>query len=262
MTTPRFVLVLAIFILTFAQMARAAVPPRAQDAFQDGRYILAATLSEAEGSAEAFAFAARARTADAITREHDVCLDCLIHAEQSAQTAIDRDAKLAEGYVQLAIAIGFRGRIISSFAAQSEGLAEKGRAAIDKALALDPANVWARASLGGWHLEIVHRAGSFLAGTLYGANEEDGLKLFQAALAADPGSLLVRFHYALSILALDPARFRAQAAKALDDGNTDPSTDHLTKLTRAHAENLRALLKSGTDAEIATLVRRLQGYPD
>ena len=257
----RFAMILALCAPLCAPAAYADVPARARQAFDDGRFILAATLCEAEGSAEAYAFAARARTADAITRDGDVCLDCLIHAEQSAQTAIDRDPKLAEGYVQLAIAIGFHGRIVGSMEAQSEGLAEKGRAAIDKALELDPANIWARASLGGWHLEIVHRAGSFLAGALYGAREEDGLKLFQEALTADPDSLLVHFHFALSILALDPERFRAEAAKALDAGYQDPRADALTRFTRTHTEALRELLKSGTGDEIAALVRRYQNYP-
>jgi tetratricopeptide (TPR) repeat protein len=261
MIMPRFVALLALCTVLCASVARAEVPARAHEAFADGRFILAATLCEAEASAEALAFAARARIADAITRDDDVCLDCLVHAEQTAKAAIARDPNLAEAYVQLAIAIGFRGRLVSAFLAQADGLAESGRAAIDKALELDPANIWARASLGGWHLEIVSRAGPFLARTLYDANEEDGLKFFHEALAADLGSLVVHYHFALSILALDAERFRAEAEKSLADGAKDPRADALTLFTRTRAENLRALLKSGSDGEISALVRKYQGYP-
>ena len=257
----RLLALLTLCALFGASVARAEIPARARDAFADGRFVLAATLCEAEASAEALAFAARARIADAITREDEVCLDCLLHAEQSARAAIERDPNLAEGYTQLAIALGFHGRLISAFEAQSESLAEKGRAAIDKALEIDPANVWARASLGGWHLEIVHRAGSLLANTLFGANEEEGLKLLRDAVSADPGSLVVRYHFALSILALDAERFRAEATKALDDASKDPRTDALTRFTRARAEKLRALLTSGTVEQIKDLVRLDQGYP-
>lgn len=257
----RLVTLLTLFVLLCASGARAEVPARAHEAFADGRFVLAATLCEAQASAQALAFAARARIADAITRDNDVCLDCLLHAERSARSAIERDPNLAEGYTQLAIAIGFRGRLVSAFLAQSESLAEKGRAAIDKALELDPANVWARASLGGWHLEIVHRAGSLFAGTLYGATEEDGLKYFRAALVADPGSLVVHYHFALSVLALDADRFHAEAAKALDDAHKDSRTDALTRFTRARVEKLRALLKSADAGEIEVLVRKYQGYP-
>jgi hypothetical protein len=259
---PLLLLVLCTVLFgRFADHAAASIPPRAQEAYDDGRFIMAATLAEADGSADALAFAARARIADAVTRDDDVCVDCLVHAEQTAQSAIKRDAKVAEGYVQFAIALAFRGRRVSTMEAQSESMPERGRAAIDKALELDPTNLWARASSGGWHLEIVHRAGSLLAAVIYGAHEDEGLRLFRAALAADPTNLIVHYHFSLSILALDPERFRAEAERALDDGAKDTRTDALTRLMRVRAEKLRALLKAGTDDEVAALVHHYQGYP-
>lgn len=257
----RSVLLLTLGLALWPPSAIASIPARAQQAYADGRFIMAATLGEAEGSGEAMAFAAQARIADAITRDEGICIDCLVRAEETAQTAIARDPKLAEGYVQLAVAIGFRGRLLSVMEAQSEGLAEKGRAAIDKALELDPTNVWAHAALGGWHLEIVRRAGALLAGALYDAREDEGLKFFRQALAADPNSLVIHFHYALSILALDVEKFRVEATRALDEGDKDTRTDTMTRLTREHLEKLRAALKSATDKEIAALVRHFQGFP-
>ncbi len=240
--------------------ASAEVPQTAQTAYADGKFIAAASVAEAEGSADALAFAARARIADAIMRD-DLCLDCLIKAEALAQAAISRDPNQAEGYVQLAIAIGFRGRLVSTLDAQSEGLAEKGRAAIDRARELDPLNSWARASLGGWHLEIVHRAGSILASVLYGANEEEGLSNFRAAIKGDPGSLLLHYHFALSILALDDKRFRDEALATLEAGLKDPRADTMTAFTRKRAFTLIEKLKGGSQDDIETLVRHYQGYP-
>lgn len=246
------------------------IPGTARTAFEDGRFLLAAEIAESEGSLKSLAFAARARIADSITRTEGICHTCLVKAEATAQRAITTDycktqpdpAALAESHVQLAIAIGFRGRLVDTIEAQSEGLAEKGRAAIDSALKLDPLNVWARASLGGWHLEIVHRGGSILASVIYGANEEEGLKNFRSALAADPGSLLLHYHYALSILALDAARFRGEALAELQAGYKDPRADALTQFTRKRTDVLMEKLKSGSIEEIETLVRRFQGYPD
>ena len=110
-------------------------------------------LPKPKARAEALAFAARARIADAdharrrrLSRLPD---PRRADAQRPRSSAIPN---CAEGYIQLAIAIGFRGRLVSAFEAQSEGLAERGRAAIDKALELDPRTFWARASLGGWHL--------------------------------------------------------------------------------------------------------------
>jgi hypothetical protein len=240
--------------------ASAEIPQTARTAYADGKFIVAATLAESEGSADALAFAARARVADAIMRE-DVCLDCLTRAQTTAEMAIAQDPNQAEGYVQLAIAIGFRGRLLGTLDAQSEGLAEKGRAAIDRALELDPPNAWARASLGGWHLEIVHRAGSILASILYGANEEEGLENFRAGMAGDPGSLLLHYHYALSILALDAERFRSEALGTLQTGCKDKRTDALLAFTRKRAERLIETLKTRNLDEIAALVHHYQGYP-
>lgn len=240
--------------------ASAEIPQNARTAYADGKFIVAANLAESEGSADALAFAARARVADAIMRE-DLCLDCLTRAQATAEMAIAQDPNQAEGYVQLAIAVGFRGRLLGALDAQSEGLAEKGRTAIDRALELDPLNAWARASLGGWHLEIVHRAGSILASVVYGANEEEGLENFRAGMKGDPGSLLLHYHYALSILALDAERFRNEALDTLQTGCKDTRTDALLAFTRKRAERLIETLKTGNFDEIAALVRHYQGYP-
>jgi hypothetical protein len=240
--------------------ASAEIPQGARTAYADGKFIIAANLAESEGSADALSFAARARVADAIMRE-ELCLDCLTRAQATAEMAIAQDPNQAEGYVQLAVAIGFRGRLLSTLEAQSEGLAEKGRAAVDRALQLDPSNAWARASLGGWHLEIVHRAGRILASVLYDANEEEGLANFRAGLAGDPGSLLLHYHYALSILALDTERFRAEALETLQTGCKDKRTDALLAFTRKRAERLMETLKTGSLDEIGGLVHHYQGYP-
>lgn len=255
----------AAFLVTLwlgaAATAAAQIPERARNAFAAGNYLIAASLAEGDGSADALAFAARARIADAITREDGLCRDCLIEAETVAETAIKHDPNNAEAYVQLAIAIGFRGRLVSTLEAQAEGLAEKGRAAIDRALECDPNNAWARASLGGWHLEIVHRAGPILASVLYGAREEDGLASFRQAVAADPG-LLLQYHFALSLLALDTQRFRDEALAALAAAAKDTRDDALTAFTRARAQKLEHTVRQGSLDEIDALVRRYQGYPD
>jgi tetratricopeptide (TPR) repeat protein len=253
------------------------LPSTAARAYHDGNYVLAANLAEAAGSAEALAFAARARNADAVTREKGLCLTCLEKAEATARAAILAGTAqrgsfgtsdyllhkpaLAQAYVQLAIAIGLRGRLLDASEAQAEGLAEKGRAAIDRALELDPQNDWARASLGGWHLEIVRRAGPVLASVMYGASEREGLESLRAALASDPSNLLLAHHFALTLLALDVARYRSEASKALLSGLADTTDDALTAFTRKRADQLLELLKAGEPEDIEALVRKYQGYP-
>lgn len=247
--------------IALAGAALAGIPPKAESAYNAGKFIDAATFAEADGSAEALAFAARARIADAIMRDGPFCEPCLKSAEVIAQTAIDRDPKHAEGYIQFALALGFRGRLIPLFEAKEEQLPEKGRAAIDKALELAPHNAWGLAARGAWNLEIVHRAGPVLADVTYGAGRTRGLKDFRDALANDPKNLLLHFHFALTILALDVDDFRAEAAAALAAGEEDPRTDALNRFTRKRARELSALLDTGSNKEIRALVRKFQGYP-
>jgi hypothetical protein len=230
-------------------------------AYAAGNFIRAADIAQSDGSAEALAFAARARIADAVMREDIYCKACLTIAETIAQSAIDRDPKTADGYIQLAIALGFRGRVIPLMDAKAERLPERGREAIDKALELAPHNAWALAARGAWNLEIVQRAGPVLADVTYGAKRTEGLRYFHEALAADPGNLLLHFHYALTILALDADEFRTEAISAIEAGYKDPRADALTKFTRKRADTLNSLLKVGKSDEIEALVRHYQGYP-
>lgn len=251
----------AVLSILVANAALAGIPPNAESAYTAGRFMDAAAFAEADGSAAALAFAARARIADAIMRDGPYCEPCLRSAETIAQTAIDRDPKHAEGYIQFALALGFRGRLIPLLEAKEQLLPEKGRAAIDTALKLAPHNAWALAARGAWNLEIVHRAGPVLADVTYGAGRNSGLNDFREALARDRNNLLLHFHFALTILALDMKGFRAEAAAALVAGERDTRADALSQFTRKRARELAGLLKTGTDKEIKALVRKFQGYP-
>jgi tetratricopeptide (TPR) repeat protein len=236
------------------------IPPAAAQAFANGDYLRAASIAESNGSPRALAFSARAHTAYAVSREI-LCGPCLVEAEAKARAAIEADPMLADAYVQLAVAMGLRGRLLDSIEAQSEGLAEKGRAALDRALELDPQNAWARASLGGWHLEIVRRAGPVLASTLFGASKSEGLRNFRAALAQDLGNGMLRYHFALSVLALDVDEHHDEARTALAWASESGRHDAMMKLTRERALHLLRTLKTGTNRDVFTLVRKYQGYP-
>lgn len=252
----------SVFALStlLASAAFADVPPKAQVAYRDGSFVTAANIAEANGTAEALAFAARARIADAIMRDGPYCKPCLATAETIAQSAIDRDPEFAEGYVQLAIALGLRGRFTPLMDAKAEQLPERGREAIDKALKLSPQDPWALAARGAWNLEIVKRAGPVLAEITYGAERTKGLADFRAALAADPDNLVLHFHFALSILALDAEEFAPEALAVLEAGDKDSRNDALVRFTRKRTAELENTLKAGKPRDVEALVRKLQGY--
>lgn len=256
------VIVLALLLCALPARAGAGQPSSALAAYRLGAYEQAASISEHEGTASSFAFAAQALIADAISRKDGFCVPCLEKAEKLAERAIELDPRLIDGYLQEAVAIGFRGRSIGLGEARNQGLAEKARAILDRAMAINPNNVWARASLGAWHLEIVRHAGRILASFAYGASRDDGLNLYRAALKDAPDIAVLHFHFALSILALDPVEFRLEAERELRHTLSIQSEDALTTYIRAQAGTVLQAMQSDTSTQLEALVLKLQGYPN
>lgn len=255
----RFAGAVLIGVLAWVGSARADVPRAAETAYHAGNYERAAALCNADGSPAALAFAARSVIADAITRPTGFCEPCLRHAIAFADQAIARDASLVEGYLQKSVAIGFRGRVIGVSQARTEGLADEVRQLLDKAMELDPDNVWARASLGAWHLEIVHHAGSVLASVMYGASEAEGLHLFRRAIAADPTNALLQMNFALSLLAMDDEDLVPEARRALEATRTIVSKDYLVRHAQAQAQELAGAIDRGDSETMKRLVLQFQG---
>jgi len=244
-----------------AQAAGPVMPDGAVLAYKAGRYAEAARVAEQAGTAHALAFAARALIADAITRPDGLCTDCLRQAVALARRASSLDPMNVEAHLQEAVALGFLGRSMGVFAARREGLAEKVREQLDKALAIEPGNPWARASLGAWHLEIVTHAGALLATILYGAEESDGLSLYRTALRDLPDEALLRLQFALALLALDQDERLSEAREVLQGVAAATREDAMTGFARDRARQLLAAIASKRSADIRRLVLKFQGYP-
>lgn len=256
----RTVMMAVLCGLACAGLANAAVPRSAENAYHAGAYDRAVTLCDIEGSAESLAFAAQAIIADAITRPAGFCEPCLRRAIAKGDQAIARDPQRVEGYLQKSIAIGFRGRAIGVSQARAEGLADEAFALLERAVAMAPANAWAQASLGAWHLEIVQHAGPVLANLMYGASRAQGLQHYQAALTLDPHSALLQMNFALALLAMEDEAVIADARRALEIAIADESPDHLVRYTRNQAQQLLQGLNSQDQKLVSRLVRQFQGW--
>jgi len=246
--------------LACAGFAEAAVPRSAENAYHAGAYDRAVTLCDAEGSAASLAFAAQALIADAITRSGGFCEPCLRRAIAKADQAILRDPQRVDGYLQKSIAIGFRGRAIGVSQARAEGLADEALVLLERAVAMAPANAWAQASLGAWHLEIVQHAGPLLADLMYGASRDKGLLHFRTALTLDPHSALLQMNFALALLAMEREDMITEATRALEIAIADDSQDHLVNHTRHQARQLLQALSDRDLKTVSRLVRQFQGW--
>lgn len=195
-----------------------ALPARAETLatlWQRGEYQ--ALIDRLTGRQEAGSLALMARAHLALGRFIAPQSDWPRHvraALAASQAAVAADPDLVEARLQHALALGYRGLQIGPVMAHLNGLAEAARAEIDAALALDAQDPWALAVSGGWHLEIVDRAGPGLAEDLYGATLADGLAAFDRALALDPANPTLHVEFAAALLRHD-RRGKAGAARGL-----------------------------------------------
>ena len=225
-----------------------------------GNYDAAMRAGAAANSAEGFAIAARAALADAAMRPQP-CLSCLKRAEDFARHAVAADATEADGHIWLAAALGLETRITGLIRARLSGSPAQAKSALDIALKDDPHNAYALAAMGGWNVEIVRVGGAFLARTLYGAKEEDGIGFFDRAVAAAPGNVAVRYQIALSLAGYQPDLFRSRIVTELDAAVRDVPQTAYEKFIQGRAAELQALLKRGDADALASRVRFFQGYP-
>ena len=217
----------------------------AQAAFRDGRFAEAADLGEAEGSSAGLALAAEALTIEGFFRTpEDRRPPLFARAVALAARAVEADPANPEAHLQSAHALGRHAQTIGVLEALDEGYATRIRAALDRALALDPDIAAAHVTLGAWHAEIVATLG-FMAGVLYGASEADALAHYQRALALAPDDASVNLEFALGLLTLDD-RDEANLARAralLEHALAQTVEDAHGEITRQRAEERLARLE-------------------
>ena len=183
----------------------------------NGDFYQAAEIANQIGTSEGFSLAASALAIHGYEIAPDEEKEELfLRAIAYAEKAVAMDPHNSESYLQVSHTLGRYAQVIGVAKALSGGFAEKTKAAMDKAISLDPKKYRAHLSLGSWHAEIVAAAG-FMANLLYGANEEDALASYQTALKLAPKSNVVHFEYAVGLMKLneknsDLARIHLQMA--------------------------------------------------
>lgn len=250
----------ASLVLVFSTTVASAADPAPIELYKAGKYEDAIKAGTAQNDAEGYTVAARAELAKEMMRDAP-CLVCLQQAEAYARKAVADDPKRPECRIYLAAALGYESRIIGTMAARFKGYAEDAKSNIDAALASQPGDAWALAALGGWHLAVVEGGGRLLASMTYGASVDKGLKAFDAAIAADPGNIVIRFQYALSFSDYDREAYAKQIERALQAAaNGQPKTAY-DAFTQGRARALLDTMKRGEWKTYDALVRRYQGYP-
>lgn len=233
----------------------AAEPQPAARLYAAGNFMAAADAAESQGSPESLAFAARALLAECMSaRDPSRVDDLLTRAEDAARLALQSDANSVDARLQLALAMGVRGRRASLSDAVRHGYARHGRRLIEEAIALDPNEPWAHALMGGWHLEVLRRGGR--AGAIaYGARVSTGIAEFERARALAPNDPIIAVQFAVALLELDAEHYADRAGTLLNAAARMQPRDALESHARREARRIVAVLERDGAVAASVAVR-------
>ncbi|GAB3356838.1 MULTISPECIES: tetratricopeptide repeat protein [Giesbergeria] len=100
---------------------------------------------------------------------------------------------------------------ISVAKALAQGVGNKVKHSLERAIALAPAHADARMVLGVFHAEVIDKVGPLIGGMTYGAKKDVALRLFQETLQLQPESALARTEYADALIMLEGSARMAEA---------------------------------------------------
>lgn len=235
-------LIIIVALLLALSGAQAADLDEAKQLYGQGAMAAAAKLARSVGTADGYALAAQATLVDAVyLADRASRADLFAQAAEDARLALALDSHHVDAHLQLAMALGQiadRDPITAHF----KGYAHEGKTHLDRALALAPDYPWAHGLLGIWHLQIVKHASSALADRWYGATQEAGLRHCAKAAELGPDILAVQLGCAVSMLELDPKRYRPEVMQKLATITRMPADDAAERLVRDEAHRLIAEL--------------------
>jgi hypothetical protein len=261
LATKAGLILVAALLFHAAALARA---PRYEDAlaqYNAGAFVKAAEAARSLGTAEGLALAARATLAHATTAVPVTArLPYLEAAQADARAALEKDERLVGAHMQLVVALGQTARIKGVLSAQLEGIPQETRAHIRRALEIDPQNPWALTATGAWNLEVVRNIR--FAARLLGASKAKGHEAFRAALEADPGNLVPRYQYALTLLSFKRADYRAIAERMLAEALALKPRDAYARIMQARCARLQGALAQDDADALALLLAAYRGEED
>lgn len=234
-----------------------ASPEQAYAAWARGDWADARRCGQALATAEGYALSALARlTAVAHVPDRARRKAAVKAAIADVQRALDRDPDNITALLQAASAYGFRARWSESFSD-----VRAARRHLEHALKLEPDNALALAGLGYWHGRTVLAAGGFWGGLFFGADLDDAIAAFEAALAQDPGHPAIRGGFGRLLLRFGKTRLTGRGLKELRLAVRMPPRTALDRRVLDIARELLMAADAGAGPEdLATRARVLAPF--
>lgn len=139
-------------------------------------------------------------------------LALFMEVTERAEAQIAQEPENPNAHYMMAFALGRYSQGISVAKALSQGLGSKVKAALERAIALQPKHADAHIALGAFHAEVIDKVGSLL-GRTQGASKDTGLAMFKTALKLNPTSAIAMVEYANGMVMLEGEKKMKDATK-------------------------------------------------
>jgi tetratricopeptide (TPR) repeat protein len=224
-----------MFVLVlFSSLVLAADLDDAKDLYAKGEFLRASRVAATLETSEGFSFAARALAEYSNTRPKSERDEHYSQCEIYARKAVQQNPKNADGYFEIAVAVGQLANLRDVTYAISSGVPSQIRDNLNTALELNPRHWFAMVVLGRWHAEMTSRG----IGWLYGANGGRALELLELAIRTAPKRILVRVEVALALLVLDKPKYRDRAKAEIQTAVKLEPTDFAERRQLERAKDL------------------------
>lgn len=157
-------------------------------------------------------------------------LDLFLQVAERAQALANAEPSNPNAWYWHGYALNRYSQSISVAKALAQGLGNKVKNSLEKAIALAPQHADARITLGAFHAEVIDKVGALIGGMTYGAKKDKSLKLFQEALQLHPGSTVGRMEYANALVILEGEHKTKEASALYEQAAASEAVDALERL--------------------------------
>ena len=240
-----FLLYLFIFFVFFVQKIKSEDLDYAKKEFLLGNYKNAIYISSKLNDIDAKIFHARSISVHAhFFLKDEVAKNKFLEAYEIVKKVSLEETLNADVYLEAAHALGRYGQKIGIMSAITEGIADRVKKYLDRALKIDNSHTLANLSKGLWHAEIINQAGKTLAKALYGASLKTARNHFSKAYNSGKKEISILYELSYGYYLLGEDEDLVIAKKYLKELSLIENKAHIEKLYKSKAIKLQNKITS------------------
>ena len=243
--TKKVILYFFIFFIFCFQRIKSENLDFAKKEFLLGNYESALAISSKLNDLDSKIFQARAVSVYAhFFLKDEVAKNKFLEAYEIVKKVSLEETQNIDVYIEAAHALGRYGQKIGIMSAITEGIADRVKRYLDKALKIDNSNTLANLSKGLWHAEIINQAGKTLAKALYGARLKKARNHFSKAYNSGKKEISILYELSYGYYLLGEDEDLMLAKKYLKELSLIENKAHIEKLYKSKAIKLQSKISS------------------